>query len=321
MISVIVPVYNMEVFLPRCMNSLLGQTDSAYEIILVDDGSTDGSAALCDRFAAEYPGLVRCIHKENGGLSSSRNAGVLAAKGSYVIFPDPDDWTEKEYLSSFQKLMRENEAELFCTGYYVDYDESSRPSAEGKQGGLISSRKALELAVLPGGMCGFAWNKLFRLDLIREHGLQFLDDVGTTEDLDFLARYLKFCDKVYYEPKLHTYHYYQRAGAATHQSSFSKRRVDSLRTYEKIIKDRDTSRASKLAAKSAACNAAIGLLEGYCRSGICDRPVYERILRCLRQNLSAFINCSSYNMKRKLQAVFACIMPKTFAKTKTAWRH
>lgn len=95
MVSIVVPVYNMEKFLPRCMDTLVSQS-SDYEIILVDDGSTDRSPELCDDYRQRYPSLVRVIHKRNSGLSSARNAGIEAAKGTYVIFPDPDDWVESE---------------------------------------------------------------------------------------------------------------------------------------------------------------------------------------------------------------------------------
>ena len=93
MITVVVPIYNLSELLHRCMTTLLSQSGS-YEIILVDDGSTDKSPAMCDRYATEYQDKVRVIHKENGGLSSARNAGIEAARGKYIIFPDPDDWVE-----------------------------------------------------------------------------------------------------------------------------------------------------------------------------------------------------------------------------------
>ena len=106
MISVIVPVYNMKIYLKRCMKTLIMQTQDNYEIILVDDGSTDGSSEICDEYAKENPDLIRVIHKENGGLSSARNAGIEEATGRYIIFPDPDDWVEPDYLKAFVELKK-----------------------------------------------------------------------------------------------------------------------------------------------------------------------------------------------------------------------
>ena len=115
MVSIVVPVYNMEKFLPRCMDTLVSQS-SDYEIILVDDGSTDRSPELCDDYRQRYPSLVRVIHKRNSGLSSARNAGIEAAKGTYVIFPDPDDWVEPNYVSKMVEFQNYYQPDLLCVG-------------------------------------------------------------------------------------------------------------------------------------------------------------------------------------------------------------
>ena len=90
-LTLAIPVYNMTPFLPRCMETMLAQTCQDFEILLVDDGSTDNSGQMCDDYAAKHSDFIRVVHKENGGLSSARNAGIDAAKGKYIIFPDPDD--------------------------------------------------------------------------------------------------------------------------------------------------------------------------------------------------------------------------------------
>ena len=97
--SVVVPVYNVEQYLPKCMESLLAQTLEDIEVMLVDDGSPDGCPALCDRYAEE-DGRVRVIHKSNGGVSAARNDGLAAATGDYVIFCDSDDWMAVDGLAT-----------------------------------------------------------------------------------------------------------------------------------------------------------------------------------------------------------------------------
>ena len=106
MLTFAIPVYNMESLLERCMDTMLSQTCRDFEIILVDDGSTDASPALCDAYAAAHPGLIRVVHKPNGGLSSARNAGIDAARGEFIVFPDPDDWVEPEYVRHLLQLQR-----------------------------------------------------------------------------------------------------------------------------------------------------------------------------------------------------------------------
>ena len=97
LVSVIIPVYNTESYLPLCMETVLGQTWRELEILLVDDGSGPECAAMCDEYAADDSRII-VIHKQNGGLSSARNYGIARAKGEFIIFPDPDDWAEPEYL-------------------------------------------------------------------------------------------------------------------------------------------------------------------------------------------------------------------------------
>lgn len=117
LISVIVPVYRVEEYLSRCVDSLLNQTYDNLEVILVDDGSPDGSGAICDAYAARDP-RVRVLHKENGGLSSARNAGLDVARGAYIGFVDSDDWVEPETYGQMLALAREENVKLVCAGRY-----------------------------------------------------------------------------------------------------------------------------------------------------------------------------------------------------------
>ena len=128
MVSVAIPVYNMEQYLPRCMETMLAQTCRDFEILLIDDGSTDGSGEMCDAYAAKHPDFIRVVHKANGGLSSARNAGIDAAKGAYIIFPDPDDWVEPDYVEKLLEYRELYDADLVCTGYYVDTESGCVPA-------------------------------------------------------------------------------------------------------------------------------------------------------------------------------------------------
>lgn len=117
LISVIVPVYNVEQYLARCVDSILAQTYSDLEIILVDDGARDASGTICDAYAAKDD-RIRVIHKENGGLSSARNAGIDAALGEYLAFVDSDDWIEADAYGRMMELMERCSVKLVCAGRY-----------------------------------------------------------------------------------------------------------------------------------------------------------------------------------------------------------
>ena len=319
MISVVVPVYNLKSFIPRCMDSLLCQTFRDFELIIVDDGSTDGSDVVCDCYSAANADIIQCIHKPNGGLSSARNAGIDAAKGEFVIFPDPDDWVEKNYLEYLHSLQIRFQTDMVCTGHFVDCGDKSVPANQAQPQVLMSGEEARLGLLLSPCMSGFAWNKLYRLDIIRENKLRFLDDVGITEDLDFTYRYLQFCNSVCFDPSVRTYHYCQRSGAAT-RSGFSQKKLQSIHTYEKILISAGESSVLGCAAKEEICNTAVNLLPMYLSSGDQNAEIYQTIRRYIRQYYSDYLKSRRYGITRKIQAVIARYAPKLYGIIKTGLR-
>ena len=315
LISVIVPVYNMELYLRRCMETLVSQTQDNYEILLVDDGSTDESPKICDEYEKEYADIVRVIHKKNGGLSSARNEGIRLAKGRYIIFPDPDDWVEPDYLKTFVELKRTYKTDLVCTGYFVDYDHKCVPVEINGTFEILKGRKAQEALLLTPGINGFAWNKLYDMEIIRENNLFFANDVGTTEDLDFTFRYLSYCESMCFAPQIQTYHYYQRNGAATH-SGFSAKKLESIRTYEKMIDATGKETRLGIEAKGEICNTAMNLLPLYFISNNKDEKVFEIINSYVKKYFGDYLKSEKYGMGRKVQAVLARCAPKIYGKLK-----
>lgn len=313
MISLIVPVYNMEQYLPRCMERLLCQAGN-YEIILVDDGSKDGSAKLCDQYAMEYPKLVYAVHKENGGLSSARNAGMDVARGEYVIFPDPDDWVEPKFVARMMELQEQYHPELLCIGHEVDFDVCSVPANKGQFLRQMDGVQAQRALLLPPSISGFAWNKLYHLDIIQANGLRFLDDVGTTEDLDFAFRYLQHCKRVVFSPEDRLYHYYQRSGAATH-SNFSRKQLESVRTYEKMIAA-STDEELIRAAEEEICNTVINLIWSYQNNHFQDDEAWNQLRHYLKRYLKQYFTSNRYGCGRKIQAVLAYCVPKLYVALK-----
>lgn len=125
MISVIVPVYNVDKYLNKCINSILGQTYKDFELILVNDGSTDNSPKICDMYARQYKN-VQVIHKNNGGLSDARNVGTSIAKGEFITYIDSDDYVSKDYLLILSTLQKDNKADIVVSGFAV-FNEGSKP--------------------------------------------------------------------------------------------------------------------------------------------------------------------------------------------------
>lgn len=320
MVTLAVPVYNMERYLRRCMDTLLAQTCPDFEILLINDGSADSSGAMCDAYAAAYPDRVRVLHKENGGLSSARNAGIDAARGAFIVFPDPDDWTEPDYVEKLLTLQARHDSDMVCTGYYVDTDSSCIPAGLRSEASPMTAKEAQRALILMPRLNGFAWNKLYRLDIIRKNGLRFLDDVGITEDLDFAYRYLACCRQAYYAPQIRTYHYYQRDGAAT-RSGFSPRKLQSIRTYERIIEDCASSDPELAqAARDEICTTAVNLLWAYENSDGKDPTQKKILLGHVRKNLPGYLKGTQYGTGRKIQAILAAVSPGLYAAVKNAVR-
>jgi glycosyltransferase involved in cell wall biosynthesis len=248
MISIIVPVYNVREYLPRCVESLLGQSVEDFEVILVDDGSTDGSGAICDRYAAQ-DARVRCIHKENGGLSSARNAGLDAATGDWILFVDGDDYLVTFALEQLTALAGVHAEADFIHFLY-------RETADGTWQGEIETPN-IQISTKPedmfywqyalGGEGSSACTKLFRRELFRD--LRFAEGIRH-EDEELMTRLLPRCHRAVYMD-LELYGYVMRSGSIIrsnfHPGSLDifpimDQRVEMLQSFglEELVRDTKT---------------------------------------------------------------------------------
>ena len=204
-ISVIVPVYNVEKYIHRCVDSILSQTFRDFELILVDDGSPDNCGSICDDYAAK-DSRVRVIHKENGGLSSARNAGMKIARGKYYLFCDSDDYVASDWCEQFlDQTVPEEDNYIFGGINTVRISETGEtvipPVPLEQQGWVISDYLALQSR----GVLGFACNVLYYADVLRRHHLRFSEDV-IVEDLPFNLAYLRYMEKLVYTGKAGYYY-------------------------------------------------------------------------------------------------------------------
>lgn len=189
-ISVVIPVYNAEKYLPICLDSLKKQTFKAWEAILVDDGSRDGSAAICDRAAAEDP-RFRVIHKENGGVSTARNAGIEEAQGKYLIFVDSDDVCRETFFAKMIDAMRTYEPDLVVCGFDRFRDDWEKEQLVTRYSITLMKdiRQFLHLYTeTRTNMFGISiWAKMYRRDMIERHHIRFDPTISYEEDCCFIA--------------------------------------------------------------------------------------------------------------------------------------
>lgn len=196
-VSFVVPIYNKEKCLENCVDSLLNQNYSSYEIILVNDGSTDRSKEICNRYAQNND-KVKVVHQANAGVSCARNAGIEKAEGEYIIFVDSDDWMEPDAVSTL--MGQSTIADLTFFGSIFHYpdrialsyipEDAFYKSFSELQKGLVNLLKNPRHP----DYVGYTWNKMFKNDIIRQYKLRFIEKLSIREDEAFTFAYATHCN-------------------------------------------------------------------------------------------------------------------------------
>lgn len=208
MISVIVPVYNVSQYLVGCLNSLAQQKDNNYEIILIDDGSTDNSYNICEEFCREHANFL-LLHKSNGGVSSARNLGIKKSHGRFVCFVDSDDCVGPNYISDLRREMNGDVDFVLSKFHFVDGDITTTPISVQKVGKVdILFEKDSIIS------CQAPYGKLFKRDIIIDKSIFFDENVSYGEDRLFVYSYLLSINNVAISPNIN-YYYIRRPGSLT----------------------------------------------------------------------------------------------------------
>ena len=233
-ISIIVPVYNARGYLVRCLESLISQTYKNLEIILVNDGSTDGSGAVCDEFSCR-DSRVQVIHQKNAGVSAARNAALVRARGDYVFFLDADDVLPANSLETLSGKM--SPTALVSGSMRQIWNHAICDEGLALPDRAFSVEEMLRLLFHEEelGYQGFLWNKLFDLRLIREYGIRFDPQIRYNEDRLFITEYLLHCNAAY---MISDVVYLYRIHAASAQGSigaaFKSAALTELDAFEKM---------------------------------------------------------------------------------------
>ena len=223
LISIILPVYNVEVYLRQCLDSIFAQTYQNIEVVIVDDGSTDASYAICQAYAD-----VRLFRQANAGVSAARNKALQEAKGEWVFFADPDDWLESNTIQDLYESAVHNHVKMSISGYTTVYEDSSRENV--RQGlSLIPQRQILE-GIIDISLSGTLWNKLFHKDILQ--GVTFDENAKRGGDGLFCIMATMNCEQAVYVPKS-LYNYRERAGSI--MTVFSENSLKALYSQQRVI--------------------------------------------------------------------------------------
>ena len=222
-ISIIVPVFNAEAYLGRCVDSLLNQTIGDKEIILVDDGSTDKTPELCDSYADRNES-VKVIHKANGGPSTARNAGIENASGRYIGFVDADDDTDPDMFRKLYEKATETKADyVFCDYIRITQTSDKYYCSQDIEEGYYAKEKIRDIlypqlimrATIDHGPCLPVWNGIYRRQFLNDFGIRFDPEVRWTEDHLFSSMAVYSCSSLYYLRNEYLYHYHENLGSIT----------------------------------------------------------------------------------------------------------
>ena len=240
-VSVIVPVYNAQKSLARCIDSILNQTFKDFELILLDDGSTDTSGEICDRYA-EIDERVRVIHKENSGVSDTRNRGLDIAEGKYLQFLDSDDWITPEATGLFVRTVEENQCDMVIADFYRVIGERVSQKGAIEEDGLMDQVTFAEnMLQKPADFYyGVLWNKLYKREIVESYRLRMDSSVSWCEDFMFNLEYVRHIRSVY-ALKVPVYYYVKTKGSLVSQGMSVKKTIQMKRTvfeyYNSFCKD------------------------------------------------------------------------------------
>jgi glycosyltransferase involved in cell wall biosynthesis len=231
LISIIVPVYKVQKYLEKCINSILAQSINNFELILIDDGSPDDCGIICDSYAAKDK-RVKVIHKKNEGLSAARNTGLEIAEGKYIGFIDSDDWVDQKMYETLINLLIDNDADIAQCEFIRIFDEDEKvDNSENNNIQIFNNIESLKNIYNEKSISTVvSWNKLYKKELfqyIRFPKGKIHEDEFTTHKLLYTSRKLVYTDKIFY--------YYRQTPNSIMNSKFNKKRLDILDAMEERL--------------------------------------------------------------------------------------
>lgn len=243
-VSVIIPVYNVEKYLSKCLDSVLSQTYPHIEVILINDGSKDNSLNICQAYA-EKDERIRVIDKENEGVSIARNTGIEAATGEFIAFIDPDDWVEPEAYESMIAQLKKWDADICLCNFYRDTKRRSQPKRFDFEEEILVDDEIIELLVndmigmgdlLPkySYIMGSVWRGVYKRSFLETYNLRFTPKVTIMEDLVFMVQTLLKCHRVAIDHGVR-YHYVQHASSTIH--SYNEKMWEDLLVVYRLLEE------------------------------------------------------------------------------------
>lgn len=214
LVSIVMPVYNVEKYIAKSIQSVLSQSYTNFELLIVIDGSPDNSSEIAENYAVQDK-RIKVLYKENGGLSDARNAGIENSKGDYIYFLDSDDYIEGSLLEETVRFAEDNNLNVVVFGFTADYENKAQVVTSSWEvlppSGIYLNEQLKTITVNEGfyNYIGYAWNKLYKTNVIKEKGFKFVKGLSLIEDIEFNYSVLRSIGKIGLIGKSY-YHYIQR---------------------------------------------------------------------------------------------------------------
>ncbi len=310
LISVIVPVYNVEKYLERCIKSILMQTYRNFELILVDDGSPDNSGKICDEYAIK-DNRVKVIHKENTGVSDSRNVGIIQSIGEYITFVDSDDYISENMLQKMYNDLNRNDADMVIIGRnIVNENNNSIMFQKNNKFKVLDSEQALKELMIEKDFNGVSWGKLYKKKLFDKY--KFCVNTKIAEDLELLYKIISICNKIVLDTEEGLYFWNNRSDSVT-KSQYNDNWKKEIEITKEIIQFYDT-KYHKIKRYAVQRYVRIGIKCMYKCIDINNIDETENILEDIKPYIFSFLFSMNEKMHHKISIMLATVNIKLFLK-------
>ena len=252
-VSIIVPIYNVEAELRKCVSSILAQTYRDIEVILVDDGSPDNCSAICDEFASKDDRVV-VIHKENGGLVNARKSGLEKSTGRFISYVDGDDWIEEDFIQNLVDCQQKYNVDIVAAGFAKDIGDDSERFTNVIPSGFYDKKRMIA-EVYPRmicagpyfyfGICSYVWNKLFKKELLYDCQMAVDPRISIGEDTAVVFPVLLKASTLYISDN-NSYHYYQKAYSMLKSVDSLEREKEKVAWLNNYLAEANTGSGLKL---------------------------------------------------------------------------
>lgn len=291
-ISIIVPVYKVEKYLNRCLDSIIAQTFTDWECILIDDGSPDNSGKICDEYAKKDVRFV-VIHQENAGVSAARNAGLDIAKSEYITFVDSDDWVEINFLEEQYNDIISDDYDVCICGFVGN---------KKKRYQILNCFEAKIRLFEVEGTGGYSVLRLIKKEIIKN--VRFNTSISYLEDTDFFLRLYNNCTKILWTDKP-LYNYFENENSATREKGFTSQKLSMLNTIDKLCNN-EMNRRLRREIYDCALRLRIYECINAIKNDVCNNLEFEKQKKIIHKKLLYIIFSINFSFKIKFLTFILC---------------